>query len=162
MISPPRQGFTLIEIIIVLAILATLAGVAVSYYGDFTEQATESAVRNNLRVLRGAIENHMKRHLEGPTSFSQLGQLKPAFEMTLYQMPGKNVNLEVEIPDRGEVPANPYEGVSENVMVATHTKWATVVIKNNAEVTEDLPVPPYSVPQQQFRNVRLSGNYKHW
>ena len=145
MISSLRRGFTLIEILIVVAILAVLTGVAVSYYGDFTQQATEATVRNNFKVIRGAIENYMKRHMEGPTKFSQLGMLQSVHQMTVYQMPNVTVDLEIEVPDHS------IADVSNNVMVASHVTWLTV--NHNEGISPGFP---------QFRNIRLSGTYMRW
>ena len=49
-----KKGFTLVEIIIVIAILGTLAAIAVPQVGKFRIKAAISAHNANVRILEGA------------------------------------------------------------------------------------------------------------
>jgi len=50
------KAFTLVEVLIVVAILGILAAVAIPLFEDNTQKAKESAAKEDLRVLRNAIE----------------------------------------------------------------------------------------------------------
>jgi prepilin-type N-terminal cleavage/methylation domain-containing protein len=60
----PNSGFTLIEMIIVIAILGVLAGIAIPNYTAYTDQAKQSADRQTADVAVNAMamycaENHI-------------------------------------------------------------------------------------------------------
>lgn len=52
----PTRGFTLIEILVVMALIATLLTIAVPQYFRGLERSKESVLRENLRVTREAID----------------------------------------------------------------------------------------------------------
>lgn len=52
--APP--GFTIIELLVVLAAIALLVGVAAPRYVQHVDRAREAALRNNLAALRDAID----------------------------------------------------------------------------------------------------------
>lgn len=52
------QGFTLVELLVVLAIVALLGSVALPRYFGSLQQAREQALQENLRVLRISIDRY--------------------------------------------------------------------------------------------------------
>lgn len=53
-----KAGFTLIEILVVMAIIATLLTLVVPRYFNQTERAKEAVLRQDLAVMRDAIDKH--------------------------------------------------------------------------------------------------------
>lgn len=53
-----RRGFTLIEMLIVLSIIATLLTIAVPRYFKSLERSREAVLRQDLAVLRDAIDKY--------------------------------------------------------------------------------------------------------
>ena len=79
-INHQRTGFTLIELIAVIVVLAILAGVALPKYFDYSSQAQESATKGTLGGVRAGIANfYANQAVNGnaryPTfaEFTQLG-----------------------------------------------------------------------------------------
>jgi len=57
-----KKAFSLVEVLIVVAILGILAAIAIPQFQSHTQQARESAAKDNLRVLRQQIELYAARH----------------------------------------------------------------------------------------------------
>jgi len=53
-----RRGFTLIELMVVMAIIATLLSIVAPRYFDHLDRARESALNETLNVVRDAIDKY--------------------------------------------------------------------------------------------------------
>ena len=53
-----KSGFTLIELLIVMAIIGTLLSIAVPRYFRTLERARETVLKQDLSILREAIDKH--------------------------------------------------------------------------------------------------------
>lgn len=75
MTSSRRAAFTLIEMLIVVVIMATLAAVVIPQFQDSTADARTNTTRYNLRMLREQIQIYANEH-EGrkPLTLEALGQ----------------------------------------------------------------------------------------
>ena len=51
-----RAGFTLVELLLVLVILGTLAAIVIPKFAGRTEQAREAAARTQISILEGALD----------------------------------------------------------------------------------------------------------
>ncbi|MCQ8895627.1 type II secretion system GspH family protein [Limnobacter humi] len=67
-------GFTLIELLVVLAILATLLTIAVPRYFNSIDQSKEAALKQNLLVMRDAIDKFHSDHGQYPNSLQSLAK----------------------------------------------------------------------------------------
>jgi type II secretion system protein G len=78
--SPQRRragrdgGFTLIELIVVMAIVALLVAVAAPRYFNSMERARENALRTSLQVMRHAIDQYAADRARYPESLAELVQ----------------------------------------------------------------------------------------
>lgn len=52
------RGFTLIELLVVLAVLATLLSIAVPRYFESIDKSREAALKQDLNVMRDAIDKY--------------------------------------------------------------------------------------------------------
>jgi general secretion pathway protein G len=97
-----RCAFTLVEILIVVAILGILAAVIVPEYKNYSQKAKESAAKENLQMLQTAIERYAVSHNGVPPGYPDNNpSLQPNQEVFLSQMTGPNKYLH-------EIPENPF------------------------------------------------------
>ncbi|MHC4107366.1 MAG: type IV pilin protein [Planctomycetota bacterium] len=74
--SPVRAGFTLIELIVVVVILAILAGVALPTYFDHQAKARESATKGALGGTRAGVANfYANAAINGTAAYPTFAEL---------------------------------------------------------------------------------------
>ena len=54
----PARGFTLVELLVVLSIIGLLISIAAPNYVGRTARAEEAVLREDLRIMRDAIDKH--------------------------------------------------------------------------------------------------------
>lgn len=111
------RGFTLVELIAVIVVLAILSAVAIPKYFDYASSAKASAAKATLGAVRSAIANFYANSIVstgGTGSFPTLAQL---------QTPGTVLN--------DPVPANPYNN-TQTIAAGTWTT-ATSTTPNPAQ-----------------------------
>lgn len=67
-----RRGFTLIELMIVMAVVAILVSIAVPVYTRSIMRAKESVLRNNLFTMRTVIDEYTYDKQKAPQSLQDL------------------------------------------------------------------------------------------
>ena len=72
--GPRQSGFTLIELIIVMAIIGILAAVAAPRYVVFVRHAKEAVLRQDLDTMRKAIDSYTIDKEKAPQSLDDLVQ----------------------------------------------------------------------------------------
>jgi general secretion pathway protein G len=70
--SPRKAGFTLIELLIVMAIIGLLLTIAVPRYFGSIDNSKETALKQSLSVMRGAIDQHLADTGKYPSSLEAL------------------------------------------------------------------------------------------
>ena len=68
-----QKGFTLVELIVVMAILAILAAIAVPRYNQVTENAKNQAVQTNVRTIVSAIQLYQAANKGALPTSEQVG-----------------------------------------------------------------------------------------
>ena len=68
----PATGFTLIELMIVMAIIGVLSMIAVPSYIQAIRHAREAVLREDLRTLRSAIDSYTMDKQKAPQSLQDL------------------------------------------------------------------------------------------
>ena len=70
--SGRARGFTLIELLVVMSIIAVLLTIAVPRYFKTLERSRETVLRQDLSVLREAIDKHFGDYGQYPDSLAAL------------------------------------------------------------------------------------------
>jgi general secretion pathway protein G len=68
------EGFTLIELMIVVAIIGTLATIAVPSYISYKEKARIAAAIAEIRIMEKQIQNYLVDHHDYPENLADLGK----------------------------------------------------------------------------------------
>ena len=70
--SARHRGFTLIELLVVMSIIAVLLTIAVPRYFHTLERSRETVLRQDLSVMREAIDKHFGDYGQFPDSLAAL------------------------------------------------------------------------------------------
>lgn len=141
------SGFTLMEMLIVVTIIAVLAGVGFSYYSDSIEDARIATTRNNLKVVRDAIARYFKDHMTYPTSLEALQGpylQQPVSYLLVSQLQG-NAIVRVEVPTNAAI-ADPAKGPNIFQLTAVDCEWV------------DYDFGGIGSGNKQIRSIRIKHN----
>lgn len=101
--SPPRRirAFTLIELIVVLAIVGLLASIVAPRYHRSVDNAREASLRTSLQVMRDAIDKYVGDTGQYPASMTVLVQQGYIRQMPIDPMTGQRDSWQM-LPPRPE------------------------------------------------------------
>jgi prepilin-type N-terminal cleavage/methylation domain-containing protein len=123
-----KIGFTLVEILIVTAILGILAAIVLPEFQAHATQAKEAAAKENLRVLREAIERYALDHNGVPPGYFQNDPTTtPNWVYVFNQLTTSNMYL-------SKMPKNPF-----------NDRDALTIIPNNGIITQDTLAAPKAI-----------------
>lgn len=72
MVSTTKSGFTLIEILVAVAIVAIMGGIAIPVYLRYQENSSKTAARATLKNLKMAIDDYHNDMSEYPKTLKDL------------------------------------------------------------------------------------------
>lgn len=99
------RGFTLIELMVVLAVVALLLSVAMPRYFHSVERSKETILRANLAQVRDALDKHFGDHGRYPDSLQQLVQKKYLRALPIDPITDSASTWSVVPPERGDLGA---------------------------------------------------------
>jgi prepilin-type N-terminal cleavage/methylation domain-containing protein len=124
-----RSGFTLIEVLIVVVIMAVLAATILPQFSSATKDAKDSSIKFNLHAMRSQIELYKINHLGvPPTGALDLQQLVQATDVNgVVSTTGQPDTTHPYGPyiQNGKVPANPYNGTTTVTVITSGTGTPT-------------------------------------
>lgn len=129
-----RQGFSLVEIMIVVTILGILGALAMPVYTEHTTKAKEAAVKTNLSLIRAQIELYRLQHKNVAPGYTSgattpVDDLPWQFEGTTTETgtvsKGKTVFGPFTYgPYLKKIPENPFNGLNAILYVAAATEFS--------------------------------------
>ncbi len=61
-----NKGFTLVELMVVISIIAVLSTIGLVYYGDFTKNSRDAKRQSDLKLIQSALEDYRADSLNYP------------------------------------------------------------------------------------------------
>ena len=144
-----RQGFTLVELVIVIIILGILAALAIPQFVSSTKDAQEATLRGDLAVLRNAINLYYHQHasiypgakkVDGSGDDTGAGDNPVAFVNQLTQYTDKTGKVSAAL-DRTNYPFGPYlmTAVPSNPLATTGASTVSVTTDTGAVTADGSP-----------------------
>ena len=131
-----NKGFTLIEILIVMTIIAILATVVIQNLGGFDSQATVIATKSNLNLLRTAVTLFRAKNGRYPESLDELVKKS-------YLDKGVKKRFVQKMPEE-ELSSNEGGNGTTEVQLSTESlsdDGGWTYLKDTAEVVLDITTP---------------------
>lgn len=96
------RGFTLIELLVVLAVLATLLSIAVPRYFTSIDKSREAALKQDLNVMRDAIDKYYGDRGMYPETLEDLVTNKYLRSIPVDPITESNTTWQIVPPQEGE------------------------------------------------------------
>ena len=121
-----RNGFTLIEILVVVTILGILAAIVIVATQDYVHQANESIAKDNLRTLRNTVQLYTLQHNNVPPGYVNGELVNDSFIIQLTEKTnaqGEYISSGAEGcrfgPYLQSMPFNPFNNKEKSVLTIT-------------------------------------------
>lgn len=97
-----RNGFTLIELMIVMAIIVILVSISIPYYQKSILRAKESVLHNNLFTVRTVLDEYTYDKQKAPQSLQDLVSEGYLREVPRDPIEGNNTSWKIIMEDAGQ------------------------------------------------------------
>jgi len=97
-----RSGFTLIELLVVMSIIALLLAIAVPRYFQSVTRARESVLKENIALIRDALDKHYADTGKYPVTLAELVTKKYLRKVPEDPITGEGGSWVIVPPDRPE------------------------------------------------------------
>ena len=104
-------GFTLIEMMIVMAIIITLISLAIPYYQKSITRAKETVLRSNLHTLRMAIDEYAFDKQKAPQSLQDLVTESYLHDVPKDPITGSNTTWRLIMEEAGQAVSSSEPGI---------------------------------------------------
>ncbi|MHC4424970.1 MAG: type II secretion system protein [Planctomycetota bacterium] len=134
-----KRAFSLVELIIVVAVLGILAAIVVPQFRSHSTQAKKAVAKDSLRILRSAIELYTAQHGGVPPGYENDDpQNSPTSSSFYNQLVVNRIYL-------SKIPKNPFNNLQDMRMIG------------NAETFPQNPIDGYGwVYHPATKTIRLS------
>lgn len=105
------QGFTLLEMMMVLTLILILASFSLPIYRDIVVRAREAALRDDLYSMRSMIDRFTLDNRRPPASLEELVQAGYLGALPKDPFTGSNETWQVEIEDASSSPEQSASGI---------------------------------------------------
>jgi len=100
-----RRAFSLVELLIVISVLGILAAIVLPTLQSHSQKAKEAAAKDNLRILRNAIELYAIHHNDTPPGYNNNDSTTTPNYWHLFSQ------LVVTTRSLPNIPRNPFNGI---------------------------------------------------
>jgi general secretion pathway protein G len=107
-----KRGFSIVELMIVVAVLGILAAIVVPHFQSHATRAKEAVAKDSLRILRSAIELYTTQHGGVPPGYENDDPVSVPSSETFYNQ------LVVEGQYILKMPENPFNTLSTTLVIA--------------------------------------------
>jgi len=109
-----KKGFSLVELVIVVALLGIMAAIVVPQFQSQSARAKKAVAQDHLRILRSSIELYTVQHRGVPPGYENDNPLStPSSSVFLTQMMINGSYFR-------KMPANPYNNLDSILMVGNY------------------------------------------
>jgi len=131
-----KKGFSLVELMIVVALLGILAAMALPAFQGHVSQAKASAAKDNLRILRGAIKIYAAEHNDAPPGYFNGDTSSTPLYTWFYIQLTAATNIDGQyVPDPSAQDFGPY--ISEKPKNPFNDKWMLRALANHESFPEE-------------------------